>query len=102
MRRFPGFALLVAVGWGLGACASAPPANTAQARCEQQVYDDPAYKAVLVDASTYNIDPRFQERLAQARRKSIYNCLVAEGLAPPGGVQPVSRARYGLGWFNTD
>ena len=30
-----------------------------------------------------------------ARRNSINACLVAAGEAPPGGVQPVTRARYG-------
>jgi hypothetical protein len=95
-------ALLVAVAWGLVACASAPPANTPQARCEAQVYDDPAFKALYVDAAARNADPRYQEQLALVRRTSVNNCLAAQGLAPPGGVQPVSRALYGLGWFNTD
>jgi hypothetical protein len=99
MRRSAGFALLaIFVGWGLVACSSAPPANTAQGRCEQQVYNDPAFKAVLVDSSTYGTDPRYQEQLAQA----VYNCLAAQGLAPRGGVQPVAGARYGAGWFSTD
>ena len=83
----------------LAACSSAPPATTAQARCQQQVNDDPAVKAILVNAPVMGAEPVWQEQLAQARRKSVNDCLVAAGLAPPGGVEPVSRARYGLGWY---
>ena len=104
MRRSAGFALLaIFVGWGLVACSSAPPANTAQGRCEQQVYDDPAFKAVLVglvDAAHRSTLPG--AALLQARRKSVYNCL-GPGLAPRGGVQSGRRGtlrgrlvQYGL------
>jgi hypothetical protein len=110
MSRYPALALLpklgasvlvasVLVAGGLAACSSAPPATTAQARCQQQVNDDPAVKAILVNAPGMGADPTWREQLAQARRKSVNDCLVAAGLAPPGGVEPVNRARYGLGWY---
>jgi hypothetical protein len=103
MSRCRAFSLLAIVFvWGLVACTSAPPANTVQARCEQQVYDDPAFKAVFVESSSRGMDPRYREQLAQARRKSINDCLAAQGLARRGGVEPVAGAHYGLGWFNTD
>jgi hypothetical protein len=104
MTRRVAFAAVAMVGsWtGLVGCAAPPPATTAQARCEQQVYDDPAFKAVFVEVSVHKEDPRYQEQLVLARRKSVNNCLVAQGLAPPGGVQPVTGAHYGLGWFDTN
>jgi hypothetical protein len=83
----------------LAACSAAPPATTAQGRCEQQAYQDPAVKALLVKAPAWSGDPGWQEELRLARRKSVNDCLVAAGLAPPGGVQPVARARFGLGWY---
>jgi len=100
MKRLPGFALLALIACGLVACASAPPATTAQARCEQQVYDDPAFKALYVQSAARNQDPRFQEQLVLARRKSVNDCLTAQGVTSRGGVEPVAGARYGAGWFN--
>ena len=83
----------------LVACSKAPPADTAQGRCEQQVNDDPAVKAILVDAPSRGWDPIWQAELNRARRKSVYDCLAAAGVAPRGGVEPVEHAHYGLGWF---
>lgn len=91
--------LVIFAAWGLVACSSAPPATTAQGRCEQQVNSDPAVKAVLIDAPTRGADPLWQQQLAVARRTSVNNCLAAQGLAPRGGVEPVAGAYYGLGWF---
>jgi hypothetical protein len=83
----------------LAACGSSPPADTAQGRCEQQVNSDPNVKAVLVDAPAWGEDPHWQQQLAQARRKSVNDCLIAAGVTVRGGVQPVDRARFGSGWF---
>jgi hypothetical protein len=77
----------------------APPATTAQGRCQQQVDQDPAVKAILLQAPARSGEPRWQEELAQARRKSVINCLNAAGIPQRGGVQPVSRAQYGAGWY---
>jgi hypothetical protein len=81
------------------ACSPSPPATTPQARCQQQVDSDAAVKALLVQAPARSADPRWQADLADARRQSVTVCLTAAGLAPRGGVEPVARARYGLGWF---
>ena len=96
MSRYLALALLPV----LAACSTAPPATTAQGRCEQQVDQDPAVKAVLVQAPAWSADPGWQELLRLARRKSVNDCLVAAGFAPPGGVEPVNRARFGLGWYS--
>ena len=56
-------------------------------------------KAVLVKAPAWSSDPQWQEQLAMARHKAVNDCLVAAGLAPRGGVQPLNRAHYGFGWY---
>jgi hypothetical protein len=100
MNRTLALVLLSAiVGGVLVACSSKPPASTVQARCQAQVDDDPAVKAILVKAPGMGADPGWREELAQARRKSVDDCLSAAGVVVRGGVEPVSRARYGMGWF---
>ncbi len=97
---------LLAVLAGCGA-PGPPPSAVAQrtalgpqeARCQQQTDNDPAVKAVLVQAPLMSGDPAWQEQLAQARRKAVDTCLAAAGVAVRGGVQPISRAHYGLGWY---
>ena len=93
MRGWWGLALLGA----LAGCASQPPADTVQARCQQQVYNDPGVKALLVQTPNRNMDPQWQWQLEQARHNAVNTCLAANGVAVRGGVQPVSRANYGLG-----
>jgi hypothetical protein len=95
MSRYLALALLAV----LAACSAAPPANTAQARCQQQADNDPAVEAILVEAPAWGADPQWQEKLALARHKSVNDCLVAAGLAPRGGVEPINRAHFGLGWY---
>ena len=95
MRRVVGLALVV----GLVGCSPAPPADTARGRCQQQIDSDPAVKAVMVQGVSRGMMPDWQAELARARLTSFNNCMVAAGAAPPGGVEPVDRARYGAGWF---
>jgi hypothetical protein len=96
MRRHAAWILLLM----LTACgAPPPPATTVQGRCEQQTDQDPAVKAVLAQAPARSGEPRWQEELAVARRKSVTDCLAAAGIKQRGGVQPISRAQYGLGWY---
>jgi hypothetical protein len=83
----------------LTGCSSKPPADPVQAKCEKQSYDDPAVKALTYDRPAQVGDPVWQQQVAEARRIAINRCLTASGAAPPGGVEPVMRARYGLGWF---
>jgi hypothetical protein len=89
----------LAVVAGLVGCAPAPPANTVQGRCQQQIDSDPAVKAVMVKAAMTGLTPPYQAELARARLKSYNDCMVAAGAAPPGGGQPVDRALYGTGWY---
>jgi hypothetical protein len=94
MRRVVGLAVVV----GLVGCTPAPPADTAQGRCRQQIDSDPAVQAVMVQGVSRGMMPDWQAELALARRVSFNNCMVAAG-GPSGGVEPVVRARYGLGWY---
>jgi len=89
--------LLVVVG--LVGCAPAPPADTVKGRCQQQIDSDPAVKAIMVRGVSVGMTPPWQAELARARFKSFNDCMVAAGAAPPGGVEPVDRARYGAGWY---
>ena len=89
----------VAVVVGLVGCAPAPPANTVQGRCQQQIDSDPAVQAVMLQGPPRGMDVVWQADLGQARRKSYNDCMIAAGAAPPGGVEPVNRARYGTGWY---
>ncbi len=97
--------LVLALLAALAACgAPGPPRSTAvlgpdAARCQQQTDNDPAVKAVLVQAPSRSGDPVWQQQLADARRKAVNDCLVAAGVAVRGGVEPVARAHYGLGWY---
>ena len=83
----------------LAGCTPPPPATTPQGQCQQQVDQDPAVKALIADGPLRSSEPRYQEDLAQARRKAVSDCLTAKGLQQRGGVEPVSRAKFGLGWF---
>jgi len=83
----------------LAACSPSPPPTTVQGRCQQQANDDPAVKAIQVQAPTFGSDPAWQASLQRARRNAVSACLSAAGIAQPGGVEPVGRARYGAGWF---
>ena len=89
----------VAVVVGLVGCTPAPPADTAQGRCQQQIDSDPAVQAVMLQGPPRGMDVTWQADLAVARRTSFNSCMVAAGAAPPGGVQPVDRALYGTGWY---
>lgn len=84
---------------GLVGCTPAPPADTAKGRCQQQIDSDPAVKAVMVEGVSRGMDVVWQAELGRARLKSFNDCMVAAGAAPPGGVEPVDKARYGLGWY---
>jgi len=96
MTRYLAVALLPL----LAACAAAPPTDPAHARCQQQADQDPAVQALLVKAPAWSSDPQWQENLAMARRKAANDCLVAAGVAPArGGVEPINRTHYGLGWY---
>jgi hypothetical protein len=95
MRRLVGLAVVL----GLVGCSPAPPADTVQGRCQQQADDDPAVKAVLVQATTRSGEPPWQAELAQARHKAVQDCLIAAGVPVRGGVEPVNRAHYGLGLY---
>jgi len=83
----------------LAACTPSPPADTPQARCQQREDEDPNVKALLVRAPAEEMHPPFQQELVVARRKSVFDCLAAQGLAPRGGVEPLSGAHYGAGWY---
>jgi hypothetical protein len=85
--------------WALAACSSSPPATTLQGRCEQQAADDPAVKALQVEAPTRSADLEWQADLVTARRKSVSACLAAGGIVQRGGVESVGRLHYGAGWF---
>jgi hypothetical protein len=54
---------------------------------------------MLYDRPGYSGDPVYQQQIAELRRVAVNRCLTAAGVAPPGGVEPVYRAHYGLGWF---
>ncbi len=95
MIRLVGLVLVVV----LAGCAPAPPAATVQGRCQQQVENDPAVKAVLVQATMRGMDLPWQTELAQARRKSFNDCMIAAGAAPRGGVEPVNGVRYPSGVY---
>jgi len=95
MRRLAGLVVAVA----LAGCAPAPPAGTVQGRCQQQVENDPAVKAVLVQAAMRGMDLPWQTELALARHKSFTDCMIAAGAAPPGGVEPVKGVRYPSGVY---
>lgn len=83
----------------LAGCTPPPPATTPQGQCQQQTDQDPAVKALLADGPARSSEPMYQQELALARRKAVNDCLSAKGLAPRGGVEPVSHARFGLGWY---
>ena len=83
----------------LAACTPSPPADTPEARCQQQEDRDPNVKALLVQSPVEYQHPEFQQQLVMARRKSVHDCLAAQGLAPRGGVEPLQGAHYGLGWY---
>jgi len=89
----------VAIPAILAACAAPPPADTPEARCRQQVNQDPNVKELLVQSPADYQKPEFQQQLEMARRKAVNDCLAAQGLAPRGGVEPLQGAHYGLGWF---
>jgi hypothetical protein len=89
----------LAVVAGLVGCAPPPPAGTVQGRCQQQVEYDPAVQAVVVQGVSRGMDVTWQAQLSRARLKSYNDCMIAAGAAPPGGVEPVDRARYGTGWY---
>jgi hypothetical protein len=99
LARLPGPAAGVLAAGVLVGCSSTPPADPVQARCQQQSYDDPTVKAMLYDRPGYSGDPVYQQQIAELRRVAVNRCLTAAGVAPPGGVEPVYRAHYGLGWF---
>jgi hypothetical protein len=90
---------LVGVVVVLAGCAPAPPASTVEGRCQQQVDNDPAVKALLVQAPSTGQGLPWQTALAQARRKSFNDCMVAAGAAPRGGVEPVNGVRYPSGVY---
>lgn len=79
----------------LAGCTSPPPATTPQGQCEQQVDQDPAVHALLVQAPVYSYDPIWQTKLSLAQRKALNTCLTVKGLPSRGGVQPVLLAPYG-------
>jgi hypothetical protein len=81
--------LAVAMAAMLTGCAARPPADTPEARCQQQVDQDPNVKALMVQAPYSNMNLDFQQALMLARRKAVFDCLAAQGLAPRGGVEPV-------------
>jgi hypothetical protein len=99
MKRAVVLVAIVSVVTGLAGCAPAPPADTVQGRCQQQVDNDPAVKAVLVQASSTGMSLPWQTALAQARHKSFTDCMVAAGVTRPGGVEPISGTRYPLGLY---
>ena len=86
--------IVVAMPAALAACTP-PPADTPEARCQQQVYQDPNVKALMVQAPYSNMQLDYQEALKLARRKAVYDCLAAQGLAPRGGVEPVNTVYSG-------
>lgn len=90
---------MLAAGVLAGCSSPPPPTDTARQRCEWQADKNPAVQKVLQQQALRSGDPAWQEELALARRKAVDACLVAAGVALRGGVQPVSRARYGLGWY---
>jgi hypothetical protein len=99
MRRL--VARLVALGaiGVLAGCAPAPPADMAQGRCQLQADKDPAVQELIFQQLANPGEPGIDQQLALARRKAVNACLDAAGVATRGGVEPVSRAHYGLGWY---
>jgi hypothetical protein len=82
----------------LAACASHPPVNTADLSCEQQVNKDPDVLK-LREQGWYATDPSWAARYETARNNALNDCLFKQGLAPTSGVEPLMRARYGLGYY---
>ncbi len=75
----------------LAACGtSGPPKSAAERKCDAEAMNDPKVKELVVqslgnDAKAYEL----QFDLERARQQATLRCLRAEGLAPPGGVEPV-------------
>lgn len=68
--------------------------DTAQAECEWQANKDP--KVTELELKRFNLtpsDPDISPDIAVARHEAVQRCLIARGLAAPGGVQPL-RPRY--------
>jgi hypothetical protein len=95
MTRYLALALLPV----LAACSPAPPANTVQARCQQQADNNPTVQALLLEQPARPGNPALQRQIDQARHRAVNECLVAAGAPVRGGVEPVARAHYGFGWF---
>lgn len=97
MKPILGLCLLAA----LAACAPRPPppADPLLARCQRQADDTKEVRDLLVRAPSRRGDPQFENDLAMARRKAVDACLTGAGHPPRGGVEPVNRAHYGLGYY---
>jgi hypothetical protein len=83
----------------LAGCAPGPSADTVRGRCELQADKDPAVQTIIFQQLSIRGSPKLAEDLTVARRKAVNSCLTAAGVALPGGVEPVSRARYGFGSY---
>jgi len=83
----------------LAGCAAAPQDSAVQERCQFQADKDPAVQELVFQQLARPASPILDQQMAMARRKAVDSCLTAAGVALPGGVEPVSRARYGLGWY---
>ena len=83
--------LVLAVLAPLAACGG--DANTPQAQCEQQAYNDPAVKLIMQQRVSGN--DYLLHTLLPAQRDAVkaatLRCLQQRGLAPPGGVEKQKR-----------
>jgi hypothetical protein len=66
--------------------------NSPQAQCERQADDDPAVVAIYTRTNGDYTQPwAARDQLLAAKRQAVLRCMRQKGLAPPGGVQPVTR-----------
>jgi len=72
-------------------CASYNPQdNSPQAFCERQANNNPAVQKLVSQQLTEGGgSPLTAAQIRLAKRRAMQNCLLAKGIAVPGGVEPV-------------
>lgn len=94
MSRPAAAAVAILLAAALARCAaSGGGGNTPEDRCRQQAYEDPAVKDAVERTATTSPAVRVPAMMLRDDliRRFIQKCLAAQGLAPPGGVEPVRR-----------
>lgn len=79
----------------LAGCGMFGPKNQSpQAECEWQANTDPKVQDLtLRQFNATPSDPDLRPDIAVAKHEAVQRCLLAKGLAAPGGVEPL-RPRY--------